>query len=236
MKLIIIIIILIIVYLIFTHVKLVHFNTLPSKDKYELEERSKIRSMLINNHIKSDEDIDNLKQAPLKIEHFSVESKPDIIDLIKKYHLNRSYKFNIPNLPVQTSTSTSTSTSFQFQTKKYTKKINSDMSQWQKITKCKIHIQKINILMVVYTDVEAIITANAYLFCENKPLCVELKYYFRTEQPDEFDREEISIIQLIEITPMKRKKINYSPFISMKDQMAYVNSVDTKHKNEDYKI
>lgn len=52
MKLLLFLIIVLIIYLIATQIKVVHTNTLPLEQRIDVENRAKIRSMLMHNHVK----------------------------------------------------------------------------------------------------------------------------------------------------------------------------------------
>jgi len=137
MKLILFLIIIAVIYFIATRITVVHSTTLSTEEKKELEDRNKVRSLLLTNHIRSVNDQNNNYQVK-NVENFRQmneyqeydkyysdknEAQPNatkLLDKIKDEFLDRQYSFNIPNLPVTTRNSNRSTKS---KDKKYIKHI-----------------------------------------------------------------------------------------------------------------
>src|SRR5579872_1066022 len=128
MKLAYFVIIIIVIYIIASQIKVVHIDTLPNNHQKELEDRSKVRSMLINNYVKDEkpnskhqfeEDrliglLDKYSSEQFQSTDYKTNYQDlsggipelpngsNLMFLIKSEFVDDQYKFNTPNLPVTT--------------------------------------------------------------------------------------------------------------------------------------
>jgi hypothetical protein len=262
MKLILFLIIVAIVYFIATQINVVHMDTFPKQQQSELDNKSKIRSMLLSNYIKCDnkdnnnESSDTIYQKNKEtfsqisdISSMSKTSPPNGNSLLQKINLEYvdcQYKFNISNQPVTTRYPNKNTEHID---KKYTKHIKNNIEEWNEIFKKNwnkklLHIRSVILLFIMETPNEFLIKANVKLLYLNKTLHLQLTYYGQVEKSDDFFNvgSDIYILQLVEILPLSKKEFNISikslnednfdSFMSMQEQMQYVDKINKMHLNE----
>ena len=109
MKLIIFLIIVVILYFVATQIKVFHVDTLSREQRTELENRSKIRSMLVSNHIKCKESSDEMpliKNESKKIQFdFPSSCSRSIIPMTDKSFQSKMEHF-VQNLEFENGNST----------------------------------------------------------------------------------------------------------------------------------
>jgi len=243
MKLLIIIIIIIVIYFVLTKIKVVHIDALPDHHREEVANRTKIRSMLLHNHIKT---VDNVESYPNKnIEKFSQHissgsnnqplSGKKLFKTIKLKYLDTNYKFNISNQPV---TSRYPSEASAHLDKKYLKQIKNNISGWNKLIK----LRELKLIFVMETEKEFVAKANVELVYMEKTLHLQLMYYGQIKISDDYlDWNSVTYeLQLTDIKPILKKEYysytgsyqNHMPFMSMEKQLEYVDRINKLHKTE----
>ncbi|XWV26461.1 hypothetical protein QJ857_gp0608 [Tupanvirus soda lake] len=263
MKLILFLIIIAVIYFIATNIKVVHSTTFSSDEKKELDERNKVRTLLLSNHIRST-DGQNDNYQPKNIESFSqtneyqvndtyynetIDSLPNattLLDMIKDEFLDRQYSFNIPNLPVTTRNSNLGTKS---KDKKYVLHIKNNIKEWnevltQKSSKKYINVDDVKPLFVKETESEFVITVNIRMYYLKRSLHLQATYYGKIDRNDDFmnDDTDTYILQLVQLKPISKNEFNQNfvaannytgPFMTMDEQMAYVNKINKMHENEE---
>ena len=168
MKIILLVIIVLIIYLIITNINVVHVNTLSENHRNHIENRKKMRSMLMYNYIKTDNAYStNTKTKNRLVEKFdNLDKQPidKIIQNIKNHFLDTEYQFNISALPVR---------SHQWSNKNindriYLKHIQNNIREWNRILKCKLKLLDINPIFVKETDDEFFVQVNVKLWYNEK--------------------------------------------------------------------
>lgn len=263
MKLILILVVIVILYFIITQIKVVHINKLPEKQKIELDNKLKLKSILSPNYVKYQPN-DQIEKNPNKKqyqnqdihkEHFiqlenhnEIDNKfltaGNLINIIKTEYLDDQYKFNIANLPVTTYHPNRDTKKMD---KKYLKHIKNNIKEWNNIlreyTQNKISVRDIIPILIMKTENEFIIKVQVQLIYLNKTLHLQLMYYGQIEKLDDFLNygSDIYILQLIDISPMSKKEYNmfkekepdnYLPFMTMNEQMEYVDKINKMHAEE----
>jgi hypothetical protein len=286
MKLFYFLIVIAIIYFIATQIKVVHVDTLPNEHKTEVNNRSKIRSMLISNHLKDNKKSKNnsepeTKSVPVKKPSFTMEDdrlvgytdefsseqfnsqnyKHDYYDLsgnprvfpnisnlvflIKSEYADVDYRFNVPNQPV---TMRYPNRNTSEQDAKYIKYIRRDIEQWNDLfkkyyqtDKKLIKINGIRLLFIRETTNDFVLTSNVSLSYLGKTLHCELTYYGQIERNDDFlnGATDMYTLQLVTIKPISKSEFNIQvepndegPFMSMREQLDYVDRMNRIHQNE----
>lgn len=271
MKLILFLLIIVVIYFIASRIKVVHSDLLSTQEKKELDDRNKIRSMLMYNHIRCA----NSPQQTKPIENFSHSNSNEysidspqpiqkigineVLNMIKFEFLDKQYFFNMSNRPVATRNS---NINTKKEDKKYIKHIKNNINEWNQVLPLNSdHIKTMVIkpIFIKETDNEFVITVNAKLLYLNKTLHLQLTYYGKIEKTDDFlnGGTDTYILQLVNIKPITKFDFsqlittincsttsdyefiaqgdnNTDPFISMAEQMAYVNKINKIHENEEY--
>lgn len=159
-----------------------------------------------------------------------------------------NYRFNLVNLPVNTRIPTASTVSLD---KPYEKLIRKDIMQWNnifpiyyKIDKNLIKLGGLKLTYVADTDSEFIVDAYVKLIYMDRPLCFKVHYYGRKERGADFLNGERNsfMIKLIRLQPILTSEYNdqvapsgrtdgdIGPFMSMRDNMAYVDEYNKSHK------
>lgn len=232
-KLIIFIIILLIIYFVITRIKLVHINTLPDEQRTELNNRSKIRSMLVHNHVKcsdnSTNSLENFVETFLPKKNISIDK---FIKIIKSENLDSKYNFNLPSLPVTYQYPDSSNKKL---FEKYSQHIRKDIDGWKEYSNFKL--TKIRPILIKKTENEFIITLNVEINL-GKTYYLQLCYYGCVSRSDDFYVGKSTEIQLVGIKRISKSEFSSSvqasnnPFMSMEQQMAYVKKVNQMHDEE----
>lgn len=247
MKILIFIIIIIIAYFIFTQVKVFHIDTLPYKQQKELRTKAKMRSMLLDNYVKRENINKNKKNKAIKKlqENRKNENETEsnlstktlnFLNIIDKEYVNPNFKFNISNQPLITKYFSKYDDNL---SKKYLPHIKYNIESWNNDLPHNFKIIKLIPIIISEAGNEFIIKVyiEIYFNIFEKTIYLKADYYGEIEKSDDFDNDDVYILQLIklnQITKLKFKNINekIQPFMNMKDQLKYVDYVNNQHKNE----
>lgn len=231
------IVIIIIIYLIVSNINIFHVDSLPEKHKNQLKKRVKLRSMLLNNHLKQ---VVNKKSSDLP-------NAPSLIDLIRSEYVDPypQYVFNKPNLPMTTRYPHDKNDPID---QTYIKLIKGDITSWNLLFKKYystikkfILIKNIKLITVQETETEFLLTANVSLTYLSKTLHLNLLYHGENIRSDDFLNGAPPIqhsLQLVRVIPIKKGeydaeiKFKSDPFITMADQLSYVQQVNFLHQQE----
>jgi len=229
-----------IIYFIASQIKVYHISSLPDKQQTELKERNKTRSRLLKNHISVDPDKkEEFKTLPTKNNPFSNLPYPlDLISLIKEEYGTDQYKFNNVNLPV----------SFKYNDDDpiYISHILQDMRSWNRLfpkyydtNRQLLAVNAIHITSIQQTEAEFIIHATASLTYLSRTMHVKVIYYGEIIRTDNIlsNDTDTYILHLIDIKAIRKndfgtKIYEPDPFLTMKDQLSYVERINYMHKNE----
>jgi len=260
MKLIIFLLVILIIYLIVTNVKVVHSDTFSATEKKILDDRDKVRSMLLYNHIpcsKVDQK-NQTNQTPQNklLENYQSLSHTDsfsdsnnddlptgleLVKLITNEYYQPKYLFNIATKPVTTRYPNPYN---QRKDKKYLKYIKENIRDWNDLlptNKKLIKIVGVKLIFVKETENEFVVDANVKLLYQNQTIHLNVSYYGNIEYSDDFLNEVAStcylqLVRLKIISPIEydstKIRENVSPFISMEEQLAYVEKIKQMHLNE----
>jgi len=254
MKLILFLIIVAIIYFIASQIKMVHIGTLPKEERAELNNRSKIKSALqsyIRCNDNHTEKFANLGKKPTyrkeKIETVPEPNFPNatkLIKTIKSEFLNNQYKFNLARQPVTTRYPNKNTKRID---NKYIKHIKKNINAWNNIFTDDyyniIKVKDIRLICIIETTNEFIIKANVQLLYLGKTLHIELSYYGQIEKSDDFlnGQTDVYQLQLLNIKPITKSefevpvitaKSNHNSFMTMDEQMKYVDKINRLHQNE----
>lgn len=284
MKLIYFIVIVIVIYVVASQIKVIHFEKLPTEQKQEVNNRSKVRSMLMNNYIKEPINGTNLRSTispsakfldnkliglsnKYSSEQFQstdytrnnqdltggsiiLPNASNLLFLIKSEYVDDQYKFNIATQPVTTRNSNRTT---MIQDKKYLRQIKKDMEGWNELfykyfqTNQKLlAVRELKPIFVTETTNEFVIKLSASVIYLSRPTHFQLTYYGQIEKSNEFLNNfgpaDTYILQLVDIRPIPKNDFDIipaafngsdnGPFMSMQEQMKYVDRVNRMHKND----
>lgn len=230
-ELIIFILVVIILFFLIKNIRVIHIDTLPYKDKLELKKKYSIKSD--SDYVQSSNNISNKSK---------ILSTDYLISLVKSNNINYNYQFNLANLPVTTRYPST------LVDKKCIEFIKSDIDGWNQLfsqnsnTKYRVlSVVEIYPFLMMETENEFIIIVVAKILYFQKMLYFRLKYYGKIELSDDFTNHDLYHMQLISIFPISKleyeriNKIsekNFYPFITMEEQMSYVNKIKKMHENE----
>lgn len=179
----------------------------------------------------------------------------DLIDMIKTEYVDNQYKFNVPGLPLTTRYPTRDTA---HKDKKYEKHIRNNVKDWNSVFNEIYHINldnlirvgNIKMLFIEETDAEFVINLNVSIVyaptrAAKNILYLNLVYYGQIEKCDDFirnsDTDDVYIMQLIMLRPISKREFNQStniigvneqPFITMGQQMAWVEKRNKVHREE----
>lgn len=171
---------------------------------------------------------------------------PNLIKVITSELVDSQYKFNLKALPVSTRYA---STNSICSDEKYLRHIRNNIRSWDKILKrygMGIKIIKLIPILISETEDEFIIVVGVKLsYVKNSKRVgtiynIELIYYGKIMRSDDFlnGGSDIYILQLTSMRTINWDEDSYNryndhgPFISMKEQLDYVEEVNQMHKNE----
>jgi len=158
-----------------------------------------------------------------------------------------NYRFNLINLPVTTRIPTASTASLD---RKYEKLLRKDILQWNnvfpiyyKLNKELIDLKGFKLTYVAETETEFVLDAVIKLTYMKKPMCFKVHYYGRLERGADFlnGERESYILKLVRLQPITTAEYNeqvspkdrpdgdIGPFMSMRDQMAYVDQYNKSH-------
>lgn len=233
MKLAYFVIIIIVIYVIVSQIKVVHINTLPDNHQKELSDRSKVRSMLVNNYIKEEKPKHQFEEDRLigLLDKYSSEqfqstdyktnyqdlsggipelpNASNLMFLIKSEFVDDQYKFNTPNLPATTRNNGMTKPI----DGKYLGFIRRDIDGWNVLfykyfqsNKRYLIIKDIRILFVRETEDEFFITVNVSMMYRGRSIHFQLTYYGQKLKSDDFLNNPVDEynLQLVDIKPIPR--------------------------------
>lgn len=241
MKLIIFIIIIGIIYLLATRIKVVHIDSLPTPQQKELNERTRLRNMLLTTYVRCPEKEERIQNMNNKINKI----KPNVSHLIKLVRsklVDQNYNFNFANLPVTSrypSKDTSRSDGL------YTMYIKKDIQSWSNKlfgkNKNSIQVSEIKLVSITETIKEFIIDANIILVYGGEEKFLKLRYYGVIQQSDDpfFGGNDEYYLQLTSVKEITEEEYEArieasgrGPFVTMSEQMEYVNKIKKMHDNE----
>ncbi len=274
------------IYYIITKINVVHVNTLPFKQKKELRKRSKFRSMIVDNHVRCDNENESTKPAEepvtfkenellkytdiysasgkntrdYKHDYFDFLSEPielpganDLYILLRSEYIDteyirNKYRFNITNQPVTSRYPNKYTIS---QDKKYLSKIKKDIRSWNNIFRKYYHTDKklidildIKLIFITETDFEFVIQGMIKLSYKNKTMHFRINYYGQINKTDDFlnGGTNTYMLQLYNLQPISKSEFDSkidavnleerTPFMSMEDQMTYVDKINKTHQNK----
>lgn len=215
MKIFLFIIIIIIIYYIASQIQIVHLDTLSPQNRAEFITKSNIKSMFVTNHIKQ-------KTSQQKIPFPDAQK---ILEMVRAKYLNPKYKFNLATQP---ETTRYPNENTKIIDKKYYQLIKKNIQEWNK----NLVLKKIKLIYINEIPDEFIIVSNIKFFYQNKALCLQVKYYGQSDYSDEYN------LQLVAIKPISKKEFDstghdeYEPFMSMNEQMEYVDKINKMHMEE----
>lgn len=244
-------IIIVVIYFILTNIKVVHSSTLPAQDKQELQDRNKIRSMLMSNHIRH---ISPDSSTPIAVSTVQPASKPitypsgqNLLAMINEDFVDGTYHFNLVNQPVTTRSFDSINNG-----EHYINHIKSSINEWNHVltrdqikqcrrdyrTACIVPMQ-IKPIFIKETIKEFVITVNTKIRYLTKYMYLQLVYYGLISKSDDFmsNARDTWTLQLIDLKVISPIDYNSSvekihPFMTMDDQLSYVEKVNKMHQNE----
>lgn len=170
----------------------------------------------------------------------------DLVDLINAEYGDNQYRFNEVNLPVSFRYPSHDLTSRE---KAYLKHIQRNIQSWNRLfhkyydtNKQLLGINSINLISLQETEAEFIAHVNVSLTYLGRTLHVKLVFYGEIIQTDDFLNGGTNkyLLQLVEIKPIRKSdfisEINAEnvsgPFITMDDQLSYVDRINYMHRNE----
>ena len=177
--------------------------------------------------------VSNTPRPNTIIKHTNYESIPldNLISLLRIYHIDQSYKFNLNNLPTKSESPNNSSLS-PYQ-KIHIEGIKNDIETWTDAIRN--DTQNINLLVndiklnfINYTDEEAIVFTTVYINVNNKNMILDAKYYVKIYKGYTITEEDEYNYQLFDVR--RHTNYNYSnpnPFPNM-DKL--VNA--SKYRNE----
>lgn len=158
----------------------------------------------------------------------------NLINLIKKEFVEESYRFNIAGLPVTTKNASRENAN-----KKYLKHVSNAINQWNNLFSLnQIKVKSIYPLIISETDSEFVLKANVKIIYNEKPVYLQVEFYGKIEKTDDIlnKGKDCYILQLLSarLIPAKsyKSKVQSSEFMTMEDQLAYVEKVNEMHENE----
>jgi hypothetical protein len=216
-------------------------DTLPSKDRMEIDKKIHIKSLLGHNYHKCSNNMSKTnKLFSHKYKNGNINVN-DIIEKIKTKCANSNYQFNLPNLPVTTRYPSS------WIDKRYLEFIRLDINKWNEMLfgssrRNYLRLKELHPIMIMETEYDFIIVVIAKIWYSKLMIYLELRYYGKIEESDDFTNDDDYYIQLIDIETLSKsdykkyiRNINdktYYPFMTMKEQMAYVDRINRIHRNE----
>lgn len=234
-KLLIFIVVVIIIYYLANNIKVIHQDALPIKEQTEIKNRQKIRSMLLQNHIKhhdkdnvlfesfsetsNPKDIDIVYNQYLEDEtneKYPLPNASELISIIKAEYVDTQYRFNIANLP---ETSRYPNRNTKHLDNKYIRHIKNNILEWNDILKKNysniknpITVDEIKPIFITETADEFVIDLYSKLKYLDKTLHLRLKYYGEIERSDDFINHgsDIYILQLTSIRPVTSNEYNHT--------------------------
>jgi hypothetical protein len=236
MKLIYFLIIVIIIYFFVIQITVVHIDTIPDKQRNELNKRSELKSMLLSNHIKcvpnqttlSDDKLVGYNNKYSSEEFQSTNYKNNYYDLsggylrlpkmdelyilIRSEYVDDQYRFNIPNQPVTTRYPNKYSFAID---KKFLKHVRDDIEGWNELfykyyqtNEQYIKVVSLKPVYIMETQNEFVTTVNSCISYINKNMYYKLTYYGIIDRNDDFlnGLSDQYTLQLLNIIPISKSE------------------------------
>lgn len=173
----------------------------------------------------------------------------NLLYLIRSEYVDDQYKFNIANLPVTTRNNSGKPNSAD---RKYLKFISRDIDGWNELfykyfqsTGKYLYTRDIKILFVRETEDEFFLTVNVSMLYLQRTIHFQLTYYGQKLRSDDIINEPVDEynLQLVDIKPIPKSDFDVTfepqdvageshPFMSMADQMKYVDRIRRMHQTE----
>uniref|UniRef100_A0A6C0LTK6 Uncharacterized protein n=1 Tax=viral metagenome TaxID=1070528 RepID=A0A6C0LTK6_9ZZZZ len=255
------------VYYFVTYIEVKHIDSLSEIHRNELLSRNKIRSMLINNHLRDipsgyfeDNKLlgyidkyssEQFQSTNYKHNYYDFTGEPielpnasNLLMLIKSEFMDEQYRFNIPNQPVTTRYPCYESYK---KDSKLLKQLRLEVESWNVLfykyyqtNEKLIQIKDIKMVFIQETQHEFIVKVNIALSYLYKSMHYQLTFYGQIDKTDDIINNPIEqyTLQLINIIPIMKSEYfsdieNETPFLTMQDQLKYVDKINKLHQNED---
>ena len=172
----------------------------------------------------------------------------NLYQLIRSEYLDDQYRFNISNQPV---TSRSPNENTIVEDNRYLRYIRRDIQGWNELfykyyqdNRQLIKVKELRPTFVMETPNDFFITVYAKIQYLGKHIFFELKYYGQIERSGEFlnGGSDSHILQLVRISPVAQKQFQVNPqarhrkeesvFMTMDEQLRYVDRINEMHANE----
>ena len=140
----------------------------------------------------------------------------NIISMLRIYHIDQSYKYNLNNLPTKTENPNNSSLS-PYQSI-HVEGIKNDVGTWTNTLKNKyqninLSVKNIKLNFINYTDDEAIVYCTVFLNVNNKNIVLDAKYYVKIYKGSTISEEDEYNYQLFDIRHHNEFAYpNYNPF------------------------
>lgn len=192
----------------------------------------------------------------LELERAPTQDYPNMqefIEMVQNIYINKGYKFNLINLPVTSRLFAGTGThpvNARVHDKKYVSKIKKDIFSWNKLfydDHRKFHIFPLHVKLIFIkeTDFEFMLKATIAVSFHDNKFYFNVIYYGTIDKNDDiinYASDRINL-QLISISQINKSKFDcesagasipaaVNPFMTMKEQLAYVDKINNMHKNE----
>ena len=173
----------------------------------------------------------------------------NLLILIKSEYVDDQYRFNVSNQPVTTRYPNSNTCVIDG---KYIKHIKRSIQSWNELfykyyqtNEQLLVVKDIKLFFVLETLNEFIIKANVSLLYLGKTLHLQVSYYGEIERTDDFlnGQTDKYVLQVTEVRPITKTEFGEKiipatsqsdtwPFMSMYDQMKYVDRINKLHQSE----
>lgn len=153
-----------------------------------------------------------------KLDHIPLEN---IINNLRIYHVDQSYKFNLTNLPTKTINPNNSNLSTYEHI--LIEGIKNDVSLWKQYIRnscahIKLLINDVKLSFINYTEEEAIIYCSVYLTVNNDKMVIDAKYYVKIYKGNTLSEEDEYNYQLFDVrTHRESKGFIPNPFPTMKE-------------------
>jgi hypothetical protein len=151
----------------------------------------------------------------------------DFIKKIERKYVDKEYLFNASSSPIVENDDN---------TDKYLKYIRKDIRQWGS----ELVIIDLKVKNTIQTDSEFVIRIDGKFMYGLEMACVRMKYYGIIQEQDDIQNPkavcELQLISIFKISDriFQEEPQKVKPFMTMSEQLAYVNKINELHKNEEY--
>lgn len=172
----------------------------------------------------------------------------NLLELIRSEYQDDDYRFNLANLPVTSHVPNKNTIASD---RKFMTAVERDIYSWNKlfqkyygIEKKLIKVKELRSSFIQQTADEFMIVLYASLMYLNRSIHFKLQYYGQILRNDEFLNNPTTEypLQLVDIQPIKKVDFNQTPvaksvaeenpFLSMSEQLAYVDRINELHLDE----